>query len=328
MPLQGEREAASFEFLDLLHGNVLSSFYRTATRRFPMLNSYVLAVCLFLLASAAPAPAADQPLKPYLLGFRGPGSIAAKLPEMKTALEQKGFQIIGEYSPYAGASVLVVTSDALKAAAAKSAFGAYGAVARVSLTTADKEVQVAATNPRYYAAAYRMKDDLHDAAAALEQAIGKTAEFGSRDGITAAKLRKYHYMVMMPYFDEPATLATYPSQDEALAAVEAGLAARKGGAAKVYRLDIPGTKESVFGVSLAEGDGADATIMKVIDLAELKHTPHLPYELVVADGSVFMLHGKFRIALDFPDLTMGTFMKISGAPAAIEEKLKAAAGGK
>jgi hypothetical protein len=38
-----------------------------------------------------------------------------------------------------------------------------------------------------------------------------------------------------------------------------------------------------------------------------------------------MLHGKFRIALDFPDLTMGTFMKISGAPSAIEEKLKAVA---
>ena len=33
-----------------------------------------------------------------------------------------------------------------------------------------------------------------------------------------------------------------------------------------------------------------------------------------------MLHGKFRIAQSFPDLTMGTFMKISGAPAAIEKR--------
>jgi hypothetical protein len=50
--------------------------------------------------------------------------------------------------------------------------------------------------------------------------------------------------------------------------------------------------------------------------------------MVVTGGKVYMLHGKFRIALDFPDLTMGTFMKISGAPSAIEARLKQIAGGK
>ncbi len=294
-----------------------------------MFRTFALAFWFFVLSVVqVPVFAADQPLKPYLLGYRGAGTVEAKLPEVKAALEQKGFQVVGEYEPYPAAHVVVATSDALKAASAKSGFGAYGAVVRVSLTAAGKELQVASTNPRYYAAAYRMKEDLSDVATALEQAIGKTAEFGSKEGFTAEKLRKYHYMVMMPYFDDQVKLATYPSQEEALAAVEAGLAARKGGAAKVYRVDVPGKKESVIGVSLAEGEGADATIMKVIDIGELKHTPHLPYELVVSDGSVYMLHGKFRIALDFPDLTMGTFMKISGAPAAIEAKLKGVAGGK
>jgi hypothetical protein len=295
-----------------------------------MLKTFVFVFSLVALSmvQAAPAPAADQLLKPYLLGFKGPGTIEAKLVEVKAGLEQKGFQVVGEYAPYPGAAVLVVTSDALKAAAAKSPFGAYGVVVRVSVTETGKEVQVASTNPRYFAAAYRMDEDLNDVATQLELAINKTDEFGSKSGITAVKLRKYHYMMMMPYFDDPVKLATYPSQDEALAAVEAGLAAKKGGAAKVYRVDLPGKKESIIGVSLAEGDGADAQIMKIIDIGELKHTPHLPYELVVSDGSVYMLHGKFRIALDFPDLTMGTFMKISGAPSAIETKLKAAAGGK
>ncbi len=295
-----------------------------------MLKRFVLAFCsvAFVLMQTLPAPAAEQALKPYLLGFKGPGTVEAKAAEVKAALDQKGFQVIGEYAPYAGAQVLVATNDALKAAAAKSPFGAYGAVVRVSVTAAGTDVQVAATNPNYFAAAYRMQEDLNPIAAALEQAIGKTREFGSKDGFTAAKLRKYHYMIMMPYFDDQVKLASYPSQEEALAAVEAGLAAKKGGTAKVYRVDIPGKKESVFGVALSEGDGADAVIMKVIDIGELKHTPHLPYELVVSDGTVYMLHGKFRIALDFPDLTMGTFMKISGAPSAIEAKLKAAAGGK
>jgi len=295
-----------------------------------MLHTSVIAFCLFVLSlvQATLAPAADQPLKPYLLGFRGPGVVEAKLSEVRTGLEQKGFQVVGSYAPYKGAQVLVVTSDALKAAATKSGFGAYGAVVRVSVTDTGKELQVSATNPRYFAAAYRMKEGLDDAAAALEQAIGRTAEFGSKEGLTASKLRKYHYMMMMPYFDDQVKLASYSSHDEALAAVEAGLAAKKGGTSKVYRVDVPGKKESVFGVALGEGAGADNTIMKIIDLGELKHTPHLPYELVVSDGSVYMLHGKFRIALDFPDLTMGSFMKISNAPSAIEEKLRAAAGGK
>jgi hypothetical protein len=292
-------------------------------RSFVVLSIIILSLCL-----APAAPAADQALKPYLLGYRGAGAIEDKLPEVKAGLNRKGFQVVGEYEPYKGAHVLAVTSDVLKAAAAKSDFGAYGAIVRVSVTDTGKELQVAATNPRYYAAAYRMQESLDDVAAALEEAIGKTAEFGSREGMTAAKLRKYHYMVMMPYFDDPVKLAVYPSQDKALETVEAALAAKKGGSSKVYRVDVPGKQESVVGVAVAEGDGADAAIMKVIDIGELKHTPHLPYELVVSGGTVYMLHGKFRIALDFPDLTMGTFMKISGAPSAIEEKLKVVAGEK
>lgn len=285
----------------------------------------LLAVAALMPVFAAPLFAADEALKPYLLGYRGPGTIEAKLPEVKAALEQKGFQVVGEYAPYRGVQVIIVTNDALKAAAAKSAYGAYGAAMRVALADTGKELQVSATNPRYFAAAYRLKDGLDDAAAGLEQAIGKTAEFGKKEGITPAKLRKYHYMVMMPYFDDAVELARHPSHDEALAAVEANLAAKKGGSSKVYRIDLPGKKESVFGVAITEGEGADAAIMKIIDIAEVKHAAHLPYELIVSDGTVYMLHGKFRIALDFPDLTMGTFMKISGAPSAIEEKLEAVA---
>jgi hypothetical protein len=133
---------------------------------------------------------------------------------------------------------------------------------------------------------------------------------------------------MMPYFDDQVLLGSHSSQEEALKAVEANLAARKGGSSKVFRVDLPDKKESVFGVGITEGEGADKTIMPVIDISEPRHTAHLPYEIVVSNGKVYMLHGKFRIALDFPDLTMGTFMKISGAPSAIEEKLKIIAGAK
>jgi hypothetical protein len=287
----------------------------------------IAAAVIFLAAAGTPAGAADRALKPYLIGYRGPGTIETRLSEVKASLEAKGFEVAGEYRPYKGAHVVVVTSGRLQAVAAKSSFGGYGAVQRVSLTETGKELQVAATNPQYFSAAYRMQEGLDDVAEALGQAIGATAEFGAQEGMTAEKLRKYHYMVMMPYFDDPVELAKHPTHDAALKAVEDNLAAGKEGTRKVYRVDIPGKKQSVFGVSLTTGDAADAKIMKVVDIAELKHTPHLPYELLVSDGKAYMLHGKFRIALDFPDLTMGTFMKISSAPNAIEYRLKLIAGG-
>ncbi|ROR32378.1 hypothetical protein [Inmirania thermothiophila] len=163
--------------------------------------------------------------------------------------------------------------------------------------------------------------------AALAEALGAERPFGSRKGLTVEKLRKYHYMVAMPYFTDPVLLADHGSQEAAVQAVEAGLAAGAGGTAKVYRVDLPGGRATLFGVALREGDGADARVMAVCDRAPLRHTPHLPYEILVTGGKAYALHGKFRIALSFPDLGLGTFMKISGAPDAIARALTAAAGG-
>ncbi len=292
-------------------------------------NSLVVFLCIaLLLLVIGMASAADEMLKPYVLASTDSMPIEKKAAQIKTAVAERGFQVVGEYTPYKGAHVIVVTNDALRKSAAKSDFGAYGAVERISLTETDRGLQVAYTNPLYYAHAYRMKDSLSDVALNLEKALGKKSEFGSRDGLKASKLRNYHYMIMMPYFTDQVELASYDSYEDALKAVEANLAAKKGGVSKVYRVDVPNKNESVFGVAINEGEGADKTVMPVIDIADPRHTAHLPYEMAVSKGKVYMLHGKFRIALDFPDLTMGTFMKISSAPSAIEEKLRMVASGK
>ena len=105
-----------------------------------------------------------------------------------------GFTIVGEYAPYAGADIIVVTNDELKKNAAASEFGGYGAVQRVSVTEVGKEVQVSYTNPVYMANVYRMQGDLSNVAATLAKALGKVEEFGAQ-GMTAKKARKYHYTV-------------------------------------------------------------------------------------------------------------------------------------
>jgi len=279
-------------------------------------------------ASSSVSWAEEASLKPFVLAYRGAGTIDAKIGEVKAAVAREGFQVVGEYAPYKGTHIIVVTSESLRKNAANSRFGAYGAVLRISLTEKGKDLQVSYINPLYMAQAYRMKDGLADTETKMEKALGRKETFGSKKGLTADKLRNYHYMMLMPYFTDQVELAKHKSYEEAVKTVEANLTAGRGGTVRVYRVDLPGKKESVFGVGIKEGDGADEAVMKTVDYGDLKQAAHLPYELIVSDGTVYMLHGKFRIAVDFPDLTMGTFMKISGAPSAIENTLRQVAGGK
>ncbi|HFD81394.1 MAG TPA: hypothetical protein ENK05_13530 [Gammaproteobacteria bacterium] len=280
---------------------------------------------------------ADQALKPFILAYKTTGDLQAAVDEAKKKVESAGFEVIGNYSPYEGAVVLAITNDALKKAAASSEFGGYAAGQRVSITKVGDEIQVSYTNPMYYANAYRIEDtsDAEAALKSLQTALGDKEAFGTGDKVLTAKdLRKYHYMFGMEYFDDPSELASYDSYEEAVAAVEKGLAEGRGGAKKVYRIDIPGKKETVFGVALTANDcSGDQYIMSRVDKAPLRSTAHLPYEILVSDGDVYALYARFRIAISWPNLPMvqsdtgATFFNIMCAPNAIEESLIKAAGG-
>lgn len=173
-----------------------------------------------------------------------------------------------------------------------------------------------------------MEGDLASVSGQLESALGKQQAFGSKEGLSDSDLREYHYMFAMPYFDDPDDIASFDSYAAAVQAMESSLKAGKEGTTLVYRIDIPGKEETVFGVGFSEGHGADKTVMSTIDTGELKHTPHLPYEVMVTGKDVISLPGKFRIAISFPDLSMGNFMEISDAPGAIKYFLQKVAGSK
>jgi hypothetical protein len=279
---------------------------------------FALGICCATLSAAVP-------LFPYILGHPVSGELAEVEGEVRTALVDAGFEVVGGYSPYDGARVIVVTHAELLGVAARSDMGGFAAALRVAVTENAGKIEVSYSNPAWVANVCRLEGDLEPVATALETALGREREFGSKKGKEPKKLRKYHYMAFMPYFDDTVELATHPTHEQAVEAVEAGLAAGNAGASKVYRVDVPGREEVLFGVALAEGEGADEAVMAVTDTGELKHTAHLPYELLVSGKDVYALHGKFRIAQSFPDLGMGTFMKISGAPNAIHKALKAAA---
>ena len=287
------------------------------------------------LCSMGAARADDAVLKPFVLGNTPAGNYEQVVTAVKDALKAQGFDEAGSYSPYAGTTIVVVTSPELKAAAAKSERGGFGAAQRVSVVRAKDGIQVSYTNPLYWANAYRMAEDLKNVDTKLQAALGRKEEFGAK-GLTAQKLRKYHYMIGMEYFDEPSVLAEHASHDDALKAVEVGLAAGKGGVTKVYRVDIPGKPEAVFGVAMkgATSDDKymdDQYIMSEIDFKDVKSAAHLPYEMLVSGNKVLALYARFRIATSFPDLSMmgsNSFMNIMKSPEAIRKALTAAAGGK
>ncbi len=284
---------------------------------------------LFALLLSISVYAGDK-LKPFILASNAPGDMAAVAADTKTKLTSAGFKIVGEYSPYDGANIIIVTNDTLKKNAAATDAGGYGAVQRISITDKDGSIQVAYTNPTYMAYAYQLKGDLKEVTEALEKALGKQQAFGSKKGLDEDDLKGYHYMFGMPYFDEPDVVAEHGSYDAAIKAVEAGLAAGKGGVSKVYRVDIPGKQQTVFGVAMTDGMSSDATIMKEVDFMDIRSTAHLPYEVLVdRDGKVYALSAKFRIAINFPDLSMAgahSFMGIMASPDAIKEALAQAAG--
>ena len=283
---------------------------------------------LFLIMSVSAVQAEN--LKPFFLADAASGDFAQTVTETKAKLTSAGFGVVGEYSPYKGANIIIVTSDALKKNAGATEFGGYGAVQRIAVTDMAGSIQVTYTNPVYMAAGYRMAGDLSDVAATLKGALGEQKTYGSEKGLTAKKLKKYHYMFGMPYFDDPSVLAKYASYDEAMQKVKTALAAKKGGVSKVYQLDIPGKKQTVIGVAMTEGMSDDTTIMTEVDFKDIRSTAHLPYEMLVhEDGKVYALHGKFRIALNFPDLSMmgkNSFMGIMASPDAIKKALSQAAG--
>jgi len=48
----------------------------------------------------------------------------------------------------------------------------------------------------------------------------------------------------------------------------------------------------------------------------------MPYELILQGNEVTMLHGRFRFALHWPELTMKTFTKIMSSPGDVEDAMK------
>lgn len=276
-----------------------------------------------------------EALKPFVLGDTPPGDMSKVVAAVKSSLQAKGFEVVGSYTPYPEATVICATNVELKAAAAAADNGAFGVAQRVAVTSVNGKLQVSYVNPAYIGTAYGL-GKLEKTAEALKAALGRRFDYGAK-GIEEDKLKPgaYHYAIGMPYFTNIDVLARHADFKTAVATVEKNLAAAKGGTQKVYRIDIPGKSIATFGIGIVKGDGVeggakdtDKEIMDIIDFQDPRSTAYLPYEIMVRDNEVIALRGRYRIAVNFPDLSMAGahgFTKIMSAPGGIKEALTAVA---
>lgn len=278
-----------------------------------------------------------QTLKPYTIGAETTGTVAGVKVKVQSALESKGFIVLGQYQPANDANrwLIVVTSNDLKNAVRKiGGTTGFALALRVGITRENGKIIVSYTTPEYWGNAYfqknfvKVKSLYSQVAANLKSALspigsngGKT--FGSKKGIKATSLQGYHYMIGMPYFDDNIKLNTFSSFDAAIAKIDGNLNRGVKNLVKVYSIALPGKNIKLYGIGLrgAEGEG---DFLPTIDYGNPKHTAFLPYEILVYNNTAYMLHGRYRIALSFPDLSMGTFMKIVSTPGNIEDLLKTA----
>ena len=269
-------------------------------------------------------------IAPYIQGNPvAGGTVQAVASAVETKLKGNGFKVVGKYFPkdLAGYGVVIVTDgDMLGEVGSAGGHAVLGAAIRVGVKA---DGSVAYTNPDYwYRAYFRKAFDKKEAAVKalqtrLQDALGAGKGMGGDE--TAASLSNYRYMIGMERLDSYKNkLVEYGSFNEAVKTVRENLAKGAGKTTKVYEIVMPDRKMAVFGVAMNDGANSDGEWLKKIDMQE--SMAGLPYEVYVVDKEVGSPHGRYRIALAFPDVGMGQFMRISSLPNVIIETMSAVAG--
>jgi hypothetical protein len=228
--------------------------------------------------------------------------------------------------------MVITCPELIQAASASGELGGFAATLRVALTVENDKVLVSYTTPEYWWNAYLredytlLKSQLLPVSNKLATAVKnsgtpKSEAFGSKKGINAEDLMSYRYMVGMPRFENTVILNSFSSHQLAIEHIEANLSKGVPNVKQIYSVELPGKDQKLYGLAL-DGENGESKFLPIIDISNPMHTAFLPYEFLVSGGEVHMLHGRYRIALSFPDLTMGTFTRIMSTPGNIEELLK------
>ena len=277
----------------------------------------------------------SENLKPYIVGFATSESVSATSEKVVNQLEVNGIKVVGQYQPSNDKNryIIIFTSSEIESAIKKTGgLTGFAATLRIGITSESGKTIVSYTNPIYWGNAYfradfdkvasnysELTEHLQKAMKASGTFVGKT--FGSKLGLSEKDLRKYHYMMAMPYFEDVVELGSFENYSSAINKIENSIKKGIPAVKMVSKVSIPGKELTLYNFALS-GEKGESKFLPIIDIGQPKHTAFLPYEVLVMGNKVVMLHGRYRIALSFPDLTMMTFTKIMSTPGDIESLMK------
>ncbi|MBC8453807.1 hypothetical protein H8D64_01995 [PVC group bacterium] len=237
-------------------------------------------------------------------------AVYLELPALKEKLAVNGLEVLGTHQ-VAGSNdytVLVYTSKNLKKAAAISE---RGFIAVLHILHNNKKKEIVAFNPEYFMRAFLQKDYKDGMAKpvidALAAALGKLTP--TKDFLKTKKLKKYHFMLGMPYYDDFVRVGKGTTAD---------LLQKLQKNAKDRIVFVQKLNEK--GSSLLCGVALSKKIENFNQKLETMGQSHLlPYSVLIENGEANILHAKYYLALSFPNLSMGEFMKIRAVPGDIED---------
>ncbi|NOR58691.1 MAG: hypothetical protein GQ474_09240 [Sulfurimonas sp.] len=246
---------------------------------------------------------ADDKISAYLVGEHIEVDVA------KTKLQDAGFEVIASYEPIKKGTTLIFTNEALKVEGAKSK-RAHAAILRMFID--DKEKKVSITNPIYFGRAFMQDWYKEDVFIAQLENINSTFPNlkGSEDNLEFEDLADYHFMMGMPYYEDPDELAEGNHKD-----LLAKARNYKKGKLLIFELKLS-DKSTLLGYELGR------KTKKFIKKIGRANAAVLPYCISIEDGKATSLAAKFYLAVSYPQLSMSEFMTISSVPGAIEKDLK------
>jgi len=274
-----------------------------------------------------------QAISPYYLVADVEGDLNTVEASIVSALEANGFSVIGKYNPMENNSkrIIVYSSGHLQKLCGKvTDRGMLAAALKVAFWTRDGKVRVTMLNPEYLFLAYLREEgdkgamkgalgQINESAITAMKAIGTTMKpFGG--DLEAKKLKEYKYMMGMPKFEDPVELNEFSSFEKGVSTIQANLIAGKGSAAKVFEIIDAEKQIAVFGVALNDSEMGEGHFLPIIGE---KQIAGMPYEIILQGKTATILHGRFRFASHWPELTMRTFTKIMSSPGDVEDMMKA-----
>ncbi len=272
---------------------------------------------------------AQEELSPFM-GVTTTGEMVEVSKKVEVAIQENGFEIVGDYqvAGHHDWQVICFTRDDLKKTASFFADrGALATVLKIGIRKDADQIEVSLLNPVYMFYAYfgeEYKDQAptlkkidKEAKNIIEGSFGEMTDFGGK--LEIKEIEKYHYKVMMPYFDDPEDLEEYESFDEGLKFIQKKIAASGKDIQLVYEVVIPEKQAAIFGIGMHNPEIGEGSYLPIIGE---RHIAAMPYEIILQGTDVTMLHGKYRIALYWPELSMGEFMKIMSTPGDIEDVME------